>query len=50
LKIKTYKISECPEQPIAIIENKKDKIIKLKDVITSFGSKYNVKLSFKDIL
>jgi hypothetical protein len=41
---------ECQEQSIAIIENKKDKIIQLKDVITSFGSKYIVKLSFKDIL
>jgi hypothetical protein len=37
------------EQSIAIIE-KKDKIIHLKDVITSFRSKYIVKLSFKDIL
>jgi hypothetical protein len=27
---------ECQEQSIAIIENKKDKIIQLKDVITSF--------------
>jgi hypothetical protein len=32
------------------MENKKDKIIQLKDVITSFGSKYIVKLPFKDIL
>jgi hypothetical protein len=41
---------EYQEQSIAIIENKKDKIIQLKDVITSFGSKYIIKLPFKDIL
>jgi hypothetical protein len=41
---------ECQEQSIEIIENKKDKIIQLKDVITSFGSKYIIKLPFKDIL
>jgi hypothetical protein len=38
---------ECQEQSITIIENKKDKIIHLKDVITSFESKYIVKLPFK---
>jgi hypothetical protein len=41
---------ECQEQSIAIIENRNDKIIQLKDIITSFGSKYMVKLPFKDIL
>ena len=41
---------ECQEQSIAIFENKNDKIIQLKDAITSFGSKYIVKLPFKDIL
>jgi hypothetical protein len=41
---------KCQEQSIAIIESKKDKIIQLKDVITCFGSKYIIKLPFKDIL
>jgi hypothetical protein len=41
---------KCQEQSIAINENKKDKIIQLKDVITSFRSKYIVKLTFKVIL
>jgi hypothetical protein len=49
-KDKNLQNIECQEQSIAIIENKRDKIIQLKDVITSFGSKYIVKLSFKDIL
>jgi hypothetical protein len=35
---------------MAIFENKNDKIIQLKDAITSFGSKYIGKLPFKDIL
>jgi hypothetical protein len=39
---------ECQEQ--SIIENKKDKIIQLKDVMTSFRSKYIVKLPFNEIL
>jgi hypothetical protein len=47
---KTLKNIECQEQSIAIFENKNDKIIRLKDAITSFGSKYIVKLPFKDIL
>jgi hypothetical protein len=41
---------QCQEQYIAIFENKNDKIIQLKDAITSFGGKYIVKLPFKDIL
>jgi hypothetical protein len=41
---------ECQKQSIAIFENKNDKIIQLKDAITSFENKYIVKLPFKDIL
>jgi hypothetical protein len=48
-KVKTYRILS-QEQSIAIFENKNDKIIQLRDAITSFGSKYIVKLPFKDIL
>jgi hypothetical protein len=50
LEGKTLQNIECQEQFIAIFENKNDKIIELKDAITSFGSKYIVKLPFKDIL
>jgi hypothetical protein len=49
-KVKPYKILSVKNNQIAIFENKNDKIIQLKDAITSFESKYIVKLSFKDIL
>jgi hypothetical protein len=39
LEDKTLQNIECQEQSIAIFENKNDKIIQLKDAITSFGSK-----------
>ena len=38
------------EQMITIRDHKGDKLIQLKDSITSFGSKYIVKFPFKDIL
>ena len=42
--------TELKEQLITIKDSKENKLIQLKDVITSFGSKYIVKLPFKEIL
>ena len=43
-------VIENNEQMITIRDHKDDKLIQLKDAITSFGSKYIVKFPFKDIL
>jgi len=43
-------VIENNEQMITIRDHKGDKLIQLKDAITSFGSKYIVKFPFKDIL
>ena len=43
-------VIENNEQMITIKDHKGDKLIQLKDAITSFGSKYIVKFPFKDIL
>ena len=43
-------VIENNEQMITIRDHKGDKLIQLKDAITSFGSKYIIKFPFKDIL
>ena len=41
------KITELKDQMVTIRENKGDRLIQLKDAITSFGNKYIVRLPFK---
>ena len=38
------------EQMITVRDKKGDKLIQLKDAITSFGNKYIVRLPFKEVL
>ncbi len=44
------KITEMKEQMITLRDKKGDKLIQLKDAITSFGNKYIVRLPFKEVL
>src|SRR6266536_1076751 len=44
------KITEMKEQLITLRDKKGDKLIQLKDAITSFGNKYIVRLPFKEVL
>ena len=42
--------TELKDQMITVRDKKEDKLIQLKDAITSFGNKYIVRLPFKEIL
>jgi len=44
------KNTEMKEQMITVRDKKGDKLIQLKDAITSFGNKYIVRLPFKEVL
>ena len=44
------KNTELKDQMVTIRENKGDRLIQLKDAITSFGNKYIVRLPFKEVL
>uniref|UniRef100_A0A453GKG5 Uncharacterized protein n=1 Tax=Aegilops tauschii subsp. strangulata TaxID=200361 RepID=A0A453GKG5_AEGTS len=44
------KITEMKEQMATVRDKKGDKLIQLKDAITSFGNKYIVRLPFKEVL
>ena len=44
------KNTELKDQMVTIRENKGDRLIQLKDAITSFGNKYVVRLPFKEVL
>jgi len=46
----TIKNTELKDQMVTVREQKGDRLIQLKDAITSFGSKYIVRLPFKEVL